>query len=346
MASKQVSALKSKRTNKRKWEQLSSALVEAKTGCADKRRRCIERQGRGFTLQGKYVRGVRDTNQRLFYPEYTYEKARNGALRPRPASSAANGATRTKRTGISRGKTVDHQLSKAVDLMHKYGVEPLHLLDLKQHQAEWRRAAAPMHVNERGWLTRFAREMHPFARQFLELMVQQDWLPHAGQRLCASSMARLGTAVDVVVVHRSRPRQHILVEIKAGYYSYLNRYYKKMKHPYGNLTDCPLNQFYLQLAVTRMLYERTYANQKNVQAFVVVLHEHGTDVRPLPSKVTQHDAQAWKHLCLTRHETQKVRKQQLNRHRTGAVKQPVKPAFASSRTRKKPSPRKIRKKLG
>jgi hypothetical protein len=273
--------------------------------------RQITRKGQGFTLEGNYVRGVVPTNQRLFYHNYSYGAAVHGPQRQTPEGATLDP---NRAIGFERGRKVDDQISRAMDVMAACHLEPAWMVEPKKYTRQWRKVNFTS-VKDETWIKSLVNNMHPFTQTFFKLMVSRDWLPYSGQMLCASNMARLGTAIDAVVVARSAPRTHILLELKSGYYKYLFRHCGRMNAPFTHLTDCPLNQFYLQLAVGRLLYGRTYPNQKQAPAFVVVLHEFGRDIHELPVTVTREEAGMWRRLLDTRDETKTQRAAELKHHK-------------------------------
>ena len=296
---------------KRVWSaamaQRSDEIEEAKAP------RLIKRCPRGFMMGNQWVRGVTDVVRSLFFPEYNYGEAKRGQGRRRPSDVPAPKKTQI---GRSRGRRVDREISESLDLMHKYNIEPEWMLDLRVYEKQM--LSLDTEPADRAKLDNLAHHAHEFTKRFWEIMVKNQWVPLRGQGNCASSSARLGTAVDAVVAHRRSPRKHILIEIKCGYYTYLFKHCGMMKSPLDMFCDSPLNQFHVQLLCTKILYERTYVRQNDLQAYVVVLHEYGSDVRALPAEMLGAQVAVWKRLVATRMQTckerRKVKKQQTKTH--------------------------------
>lgn len=178
-------------------------------------------------------------------------------------------------------------------------------------------------------LLSLAENMHPFTRSFLRVMVHKQWVPVAAQVVVASGTARIGTAIDVVVAHASKPHKHILIEIKCGYYRYLKRYSAQLHKPYQELTNCPLYQFMLQLEVGRLLYRRQHRTQKAEECYVVVLHEYGSHCYRLGDKITQHSSELWRILVETASQTKHMRTEAKRMAHDSYKKRKVEEAYAA-----------------
>lgn len=279
--------------------------------------RMIKRCPRGFMMGRQWVRGVTDVVRSLFFPKYVYGEAKRGQERRRPSDCPAPKKTQI---GRSRGSRVDREISESLDLMRKYNIEPKWMLEPKVYQKHM--VTVAVNAAHRAKLDNLVYHAHEFTKRFWEIMVKNQWIPVRGQGNCASSSARIGTAVDAVVAHKHSPRKHILVEIKCGYYTYLFKHCGMMESPLSMFCDSPLNQFHVQLLCTKLLYERTYVHQKNLKAYVVVLHEHGSDIRALPTEMLGAQVAVWKRLVATRMQTCKDRRK-TKRQRTKKSLTPV-----------------------
>lgn len=297
--------------------------------------RIITRVTGGFKMDGVMVRGVVPTAQRLFYPEYTgYVTAVHGPLRATPEEKKMVRADCRDKVGMERGRLVDDQISKLVTLMARYDISPEMLLLDKGHRSMLAETIEYHCDKDRTALQYLLPSMHAFTIEFLKLMKKKKWVAVASQVMCASSMARLGTAVDVVVRQRNSPT-HILLEIKCGYFKYLKRYSAKMHEPYQRLDNCPLNQFMLQLYFSRVLYRRTYEAQKNCEAYVVVLHEYGHDLHKLSAAVVNGGKAAWNKMIKSSTETSDQRKKAKDKA-AAAFQARKKPIASKPKPRAKP----------
>lgn len=279
----------------------------------------VARVRNGYTLNGKLMRGVVETCRRLWYPSYTYESAVHGPIRAAPPADKRR--AESKDSGKSRGSAVDHQITSIVHFIHTYCIDPRWMLFPESHRSQLD-AVRWVDKADKGRFWRLLDDsMHVFCRTFLNVLVQKQWLPISTQIICASSEARLATAVDVVAFQKGNPNQHILLEIKCGYYKYLKRYSQShMLVPFQAWNDCPLHQFYLQLSMTRRLYERTYRLAMPPRAYVVVMHEHGADVYELPASFYKCVDSAWRYLVATKKETSRDRSRARKRAATAVIK--------------------------
>lgn len=266
--------------------------------------RKVRRVKGGFKLDNLSVRGVVPTISSLFYPEYKYADATQGQLKAKPTSvhPVGNGTT-----GQERGRRVDEEITFLVNALAKFDLKPDLLASLPRDADAFIKSLPTRATKFKSKFRSLMENMHPFTRNFFKLMHSKGWAAVAAQVNVASGTARVGTAIDVVVADASG--KHILLEIKCGYYTYLKRYSANMHKPYQKLTNCPLNQFMLQLEVGRLLYRRQFRSRSLSSCFVVVLHEYGTNCYALSTAVTSQSAELWKLLVMTASQNSRQRQQ-------------------------------------
>jgi hypothetical protein len=163
--------------------------------------------------------------------------------------------------------------------------------------------------------------MHDYTRRFLVHVNAQGWQPIGCQVACGSLRSKIATAVDVVCVDMRNDERVVLVELKCGFERYLDRYGSHMLPPFENMTDCPRNQFQVQLLITRKLFLNTYRSCKHVKCVVVRVTRSGVDQYRLDDTFKVCAKKAWS--MITDH--------------AGAAS--TKPAVAPANTRRVPKER-------
>ncbi|MBL4665151.1 MAG: hypothetical protein JKY23_04270 [Nitrospinaceae bacterium] len=290
------------------------------------------------------MRGVKPTAAALFYPAWSFKSATNGSLKSVDATCSVTGSDKSL-TGLELGQCVDRQLGDIVKLLVGYSV-PLALFLDQEMKLPASLPKRALHA-----LLGYRQTMHVYSRKVFAVLASQGLEPLATQVCCGSCDARLGTAVDLVCRDPRPPFHDVLVEIKAGYYRYMNRFVTHMSPPYQAFPDSPFYQFQLQLAFTRILYMRTYQHRMVSYSVVLNVHEQGIDLYSLLPAVQKCDVGAWKVLVNTRDLTAPQRTAMHNRARAqyleqkGSVPKPskVNPATAAVAAIRKPRARKVAK---
>ncbi len=101
-------------------------------------------------------------------------------------------------------------------------------------------------------------KLHKYTRSLFVLLEENNLRPHASQVHVGSKSLNIATAIDLLCIDTTRPRSLVVVEIKTGYNGYLLKSTRKMKSPFDQVDNHPLNQHRLQAAVTELLFRKAY----------------------------------------------------------------------------------------
>jgi hypothetical protein len=238
----------------------------------------------GFTVNGEKAKGVHRTISALFYPAYTYKAANKG---PR-GKVAPTVDTSDNLTGMGLGSAVDREAVSIVNLLVSLGIP------LNTFLSECR-LRAPAHADQKSMdaLVGWQVTMHDYTRRFLAHVNAQQWEPVGCQVPCGSVEAKVATAVDMVCSSKRDGGRLVLIELKCGFERYIDRYSGHMCSPFQASTDCPRNQFQVQLMITRALFVSTYPNGKNVGCVIVrVTRDQVEQFSLAPAFVSQY-RRAW-----------------------------------------------------
>jgi hypothetical protein len=226
---------------------------------------------------GLRYRGVTKLLARAFYPNYTYGggggKSRRWR-RKRDEKSKTQAARPKRRGGLSRGRSVDRQIEKWVrDSMLCCSV-----------------CVPSSPARKRRDVPRACKD--PLALAVCAKLAEMRLVPVAAQVVVADSRLCIATAVDVVC--RNNMGEYILIEIKAGFEQTLRTSTGALlAAPFASLdqSDCPLNQFHLQLLLTSVLFRRTFPDCVNIGwPQIIITNSHGCTVVPLSNWAVQSGA--------------------------------------------------------
>ena len=235
---------------------------------------------------------------------YSYKAAKHGPETVIPASRQTHDTQYDKMQGMELGGYVDREVATLCNIL----AACRRVLSL----GDFLDMAKPLPASiPHGDFTRLqaARQhMHLYTHSVLLTMQREQLQPVAADVPCGSGHARLGTAVDIVAVRAHDPEALVLLELKCGFMRYLHKYQGLMCAPYERFHDCPLNQFHLQLALTEVLFRRTYPRAKLGVPLIINVHPGGCDVYPLNQAVRQCNAAAWQRLLETKLATATQRK--------------------------------------
>lgn len=195
---------------------------------------------RSFVHNNKALAGVTDLLRMAYYPGYV--KAKPTAEGRRKAPTGGPSVHHTV-FGVTRGAVVDRQLCAA---------------------AEGKPFKRP----------------HPWTSYVLSALRRKDLTLVAGQVPCVDLEARIGTAADLVCVDNAN--RLVVVEIKCGFARGAHEATNgtRLRHPFGDYTDCPKNQHFLQLAATLSLFESTYC--RRARGALVRVDDAGVSISWLP----------------------------------------------------------------
>lgn len=274
-----------------------------------------QRQKRAYCLNHVALRGIKPTQANLFYPKYSYKAAKFGAKRMIPASRQHHDSKHDKMMGMELGGYVDREVGRLCNVLSACRQE-LTLAQFLNHNIPLPLTISQGHFVE---LQRARQHMHLYTHSVLLTLLREDLQPVAADVACGSGHARLGTAVDIVAVRASAPNLLVLIELKCGFMNYLHKYQGKMEPPYSHFTDCPLHQFYLQLALTEVLFRRTYPRARLGLPLVINVHAGSCDVYPLPRRVQALNRDAWQRLLETKTKTATQRRKQTKKRQRQAA---------------------------
>jgi hypothetical protein len=221
-----------------------------------------------FTYNGKTIRGLYDLLEEVFWPEYSYDKAKLGWQKAndggrdkqwKPNYSKADPATRGKRKGVK----ADQVMKQSLDLKRKYefsaGLYVKHgnvSKRVKRTQCEkWmlepgRQKEAP--VGDQAVLMKLLNARIPDLRLLWGVYVKYGLRPVASQ-VCCGIAGLTATAVDDVALNAQD--QLVPIERKKGGQNYLYKHTGDPLHyPFSDQTNCKLNQWLIEAAARYVLY--------------------------------------------------------------------------------------------
>jgi len=134
----------------------------------------------------------------------------------------------------------------------------------------------------------------PIARDMFDAQLKWGWIPLASQLPCVMPAIRYGTLIDEMALDRDGG--FVLVENKVGFLDYMHLSRGKMHGPLSQISDCPLNQHFIQLAFMKMMLERIH---KIPLASCWVVQGTASGVTPyrLPEWAIQKGDAMWKYFC-------------------------------------------------
>lgn len=287
-------------------ERFSNAAVATTLQQIEGRQVTWSPQHRAFRCQGQTLRGLKPTLKALFFPRYSYGAATKGPEHKVDAKRALVDHKNPGLQGQELGGAVDREVSSLVRILARNEAE-ITLSEFLNHAVP-----LPNSLSHADYSAlQYARQhMLLYTEKFLRVLETYNWKPRAANVPCGSRVARLGTAVDVVVYHPDSPELNILLELKCGFLRYRDRYVEHMQAPYTDFTDSYFYQFQLQLTWTEVLFKRTFHAQV-YNCYVVNIHEEGAYVMPLMDEIRQLNTQAWTQLLSTKNDTAAERKQQI-----------------------------------
>jgi len=225
------------------------------------------------TADGKWraCRGITDLLARAFWPCYRYYSAKHVGLEGEQLELATSGLQRDKR----REKNYRRRKTRGHDLGSKVHKQVARLVN-----GEGRELVRP----------------EPIARNFIRYMQRYEWTPLAAELPCVIPEVRVGTMVDVIAMDADG--QYVLIENKIGYGDTMHKARSYMKGPLMNVTDCPLNQHFVQLAMMRLMLERTHEIKVPVEnCFVLQGTASGITPYELPRWALQKGDAMWQYFC-------------------------------------------------
>lgn len=154
--------------------------------------------------------------------------------------------------GTRVGNGLDQAISDCVKVLDGYSKLPLEAFTNPKLAEE---QASKLPYELRPVLIRLAKRKNPYFAMFIGWCIKNKCVPVAAQ--LPLTYGKIGTMADVIVKYESGV--HRVVEIKTGCMNYLNKYFSKMiLNVLANFTDCVLNQHYLQVMCTQIMYESQF----------------------------------------------------------------------------------------
>ena len=225
-------------------------------------------------------KGVTKLLAASFYPEYTYrdrKKPRRVRWRGKPGVTDQRSGSRKRNSGkkgLSRGRSVDRQLGVWVQ-RSKICCSLCARLQPKNIRSTIPGSSGVLGV------PRPCKD--PFALAVCAKLAEIRLVPVAAQVVVADRQRCIATAVDLVC--RNADGEYVLIEIKSGFERTLHASTGNLLHaPFAsiNKSDCPLNQFHLQLLVTSVLFRLTFPDCTNVGwPQIMITNAAGCTVVPL-----------------------------------------------------------------
>lgn len=239
-------------------------------------RRCHGQKCTAFGFKGVPLPGVHPTISSLFYPSYSYEKAKLGPLTPHAGSSRESKVTRHT-PGVYAGLLVDRELKRTIKLSASYNIPSKAFASL-ENQQEY--AAANKDRLDGKDAKLVCKKLASGTTKLWQAFAQLELQPVDTQVPVGCQTLRVATAVDVVCMDKFG--RHCIVEIKTGFENYYHRHTgTPLAHISPPQTDSPANQHQLQLFVTEALFRRTFPGRRHGPAFVLRVDSFGVDVMPL-----------------------------------------------------------------
>lgn len=207
-------------------------------------------------------RGLVPTLKSLYFPDYNFEKALSRApaatsLFTESTAAATKLSRKANRTlGRSRGKHVDHQITRLCEILASSKVTAASVLKNKAAASR----TAGLCADDASWLKNVT--LHPFSRQFLTFAKPYQVL--GSQWVCVFPPGRCGTHADVVLVdkRRSGDWKIVVLEIKTGSRRVLDVSLGQMKGVMKQHANNSLwHQYQLQAYVTAKMFARPAGKQ-------------------------------------------------------------------------------------
>lgn len=180
---------------------------------------------------------------------------------------AAKNTCYSTRARMARGRKVDSMIGQAIEWMITYKL---------QQNTFCKSQTVPKEL-EKKYKTWIKNDP---ARLIFCLLSKMSLKPVATQVIVADKPIKLSTAVDLVC--KDKANKYVLVEIKAINVLTMLKYSKNMKDL--PLTNCYLNQSFLQLASTRQMYTKTFpTNDLSESSYTFVVNNKSCTAYKLPS---------------------------------------------------------------
>lgn len=198
-----------------------------------------------------------------FYPHYDYTKAKHNLEHTDVTEYKQRQTTQreiksnVREKGIKVGIRFDKEMVQSIALLNQHPDLPMRVI--------WDAPYRKTYSNLPPAISSLCNGLMPQTIGFWRKMQARGLLPVDAQ-VCVGKW--YATAVDVVCVNTAG--EHILIEAKCGF----SGYYRKctthtMKAPLQAQTDALFNQWQLQLAAAKELYEATFPEEKVGECLVV-----------------------------------------------------------------------------
>ena len=197
------------------------------------------------------LRGITLVMGRVFFPGYRYTD--RAATKRRQSLETKTQAHRTKEIrqpsdGMRRGRLIDREIQQYVREIHE-GVEN-----------------GPAAAGETG------PRRHKYTERMIAAMTQLQLTPVATQTVVGDISTGFATAVDIVCINARN--EMCIIEQKAGFEGYNHIGNGRMLHEFSGVSNAPMNQHQLQLALTTWLFFKTFGVQIK-HAYIIQIVENG-----------------------------------------------------------------------
>jgi hypothetical protein len=214
-----------------------------------------------FVREGVVARGLVPSLRSKFYPMYNKKVAKFGPppdAKEKKAKKEGKGKGKAKSRGMAYGRLVDRQVGKGCIVIQKYALDIRMLLSADLSQLKTRADAKEAIKAVRAFRT----SAEPSTKNIFHAMHTMHLHPIATQYGVGSYSLRVGTQVDVVCrsTEKGKEKEVVALEIKAGYMDGAKHSGHCLNTPFTKYSDCPFNQFHLQLAGTVALLNITLSD--------------------------------------------------------------------------------------
>jgi len=230
--------------------------------CAE--HQCVRIRPTPDSKEWRSVGGMLEQIQRIFYWDYNYFRARTRTRKRKSESSALMLAEKRRigTDGMELGKQIDEEANVFVTRCVLLGEN----------------------VDEA------MEDMTLYTRKLIAAKKLWGWQPLVAQYAIAIPALSIGTCIDSLEVDADY--KLIAVEHKYGYQEYLYSSNANMDGPLQDISNCPLNQHFLQVGMATLILEAIY-NVKVHRAFVVYVDDYEVRPHELPSWFHERRKDIW-----------------------------------------------------
>jgi hypothetical protein len=244
-----------------------------------------------FVRESVVARGLLPVLKAEFYPTYEKKLAKHGPAidaKEKKAKVKGGGRGKAKSRGKSYGRLIDQQVTRGCIVMQRHALDVRMLLSAELKEFKLVPNGAAIAKDIKG----FRARAEPATTNLFSTMHSMHLHPIATQYGVGSHALRVATQVDVVC-KSTQTGELVPIEVKTGFMDGAKHTGHSMRAPFTKHTNCPFNQFQLQLLGTTMLLNTTLANAGMVQsvkrAYIMRASAGMVKVIPLDKAITEHE---------------------------------------------------------